>query len=147
MPALSITPADVVLVNGSTSELTTATGTTITAGDILTVDSNGNAVLASNTTQDLSGGGSPPKTIYLALNNSSPGQPVSVALPGSIIDLNIAPISSSIFFLGGPGEILPSDEIAEDDWMTYLGHGNASDFFVFSPKVYNLQRVSSGSLA
>lgn len=141
MAALSITPANVVKISGIPRSDTVASGVTITAGKIITFVNN-EAVLASNASEALSGGGG----LAIAINSASAGQPVS-SLENGAVDLGISSIEGSFFVLGVDGAILPSDELSEDDWLSILGYGNSSDYLVFNPTVSGTQRPALTSLA
>lgn len=138
---LTITPSNVILVSGSYDSKPVASGVSITAGDILTLNASGGTewYLADAAVANRDG----TYNLWVALNDGEVGQIVPAARAGSVISLGLTGLDGDPFYLGSNGEIAYPSEVTTADKLTFLGYGNASSYFVFQPTVTT---VAAGSV-
>lgn len=127
MTALSITAASVAIVTGVSE--TGRAGATITAGDVVFPDTDGDYVLsdADDTALD--------EVARIALNNASDGQPLEVAKPGSTITIGATMTAGLAYYLGSAaaGSIVPYGDLGTDDRVICLGHSISTTVLAFRP--------------
>lgn len=124
MADLIVNPATVSLVNGDIERA--FAGESISAGQVIGVHRiTSQCELASALVDGL-----PPRGI--ALNSAFAGQPITYALPESILELGIPLAAGAIFVLSRtPGNISPLADQGQGDRVILVGWGNAQGKFVF----------------
>lgn len=118
MTDLVITAANVAKQGGASVRDAEANAT-ITAGQVLALDSDAKAVLASDTTAALAA------AVGIALNGASAGQPVRFCTGGDI-NLGATLAVGKHYCLSASGGIAPVDDIAGSEFPTYLGYAISS---------------------
>lgn len=113
MPALSITPANVKQISGGKGLAVAAVA--IQAGDLLAV-SGASVKLADATTAVEADA----FVVGMALNDGAVGQPISFALPGSVVEL-LAGTEGTIYVLGIAGQLQLDSDLTTDDYVTVVG--------------------------
>jgi len=122
MADLSITAANVVADSVSKQEYTA--GATITAGQALYIDTANNNVAklaqADGTALEATVKG-------IALNGASSGQPVLVAVSGTL-DLGATLTVAAVYIVSATaGGICPVDDLASSSYLSIIGVGTAAD--------------------
>jgi hypothetical protein len=119
MVDLVITAANVTQqVGGQTGEK--IAGASITAGQALTVDSSGQAILASDASLALA------QVIGIALQNAAAGQPIKYQITGRI-NVGATLDVGKLYVLSTSGAIAPCDDIEIGDFPTFLGIAEDAD--------------------
>jgi hypothetical protein len=115
MADLSITATAVILASGK-ARIGNA-GTTITAGEPLYKDTNGNLQLAG------AGGAAVIAVVVgISLNGASAGQPVAYAPTGSVLTINAVMTAGQTYVLSATaGKIAPVSDLATGNYVTHLG--------------------------
>ena len=119
MPDVTVTAAEVLADSGTITGDYTA-GETITAGQVLYADSSdaGSAKLA-----DADASLAAATAIGIALNGASDGQPVRVAIGGTL-DPGFTVTVGTIYVVSDtPGGIKPSADLLAGDYVTVIGVG------------------------
>lgn len=138
MADLTITPADVVVSDTTVLEVVEV-GTTVSAGDVIVLDSaNSNWILASNTTAALSGNGID-RNIKIALSSGTSGQRIVVSRPNSTITLGSVLTTGRVYVLSASGAISPESDATTGDYVTILGYAASATDLVFDPISTGLQ--------
>lgn len=135
MAALTITSTDVKKISGNERTAKVYAGVTVTAGQVVTLNSSQEVVLASTTTAELAGGGTVNAGLFIALSGGSPGQTIALASTGSVIDLGVTGIQGKFLFLDGTSGGIDDSHSAliSAEIVSSIGYGNDSDQVVFSP--------------
>lgn len=134
MAVLSFTSTDVKLTSGNVTTATVATGQTITAGNVVTLDSNGDIVQAANTSWALSG----QYGIYIALTDAAAGQECTYANPDAVIDIGSVSTDGIMYFVSSTaGSVEPYADLTTGDYLTAVCYGDANDDLVLSPIATN----------
>jgi len=133
MADLSITAANVVATAGEATTRSVTAGATITAGQIVYLDSSNEAQLAhcetSATTADVEG---------IALNGAANDQPLQIATAGQL-DIGGTLTVGTIYVLSAAGAICPAADLATDDYVTIIGVADAADNLVLAIKASGVQ--------
>ena len=138
MADVSITAANVLLVSGS-SEVITA-GATLTAGMPVYRDS-----AASNKAKAGKADAASTDDIYgIALHGASDGQPLSVALPGAVVNMGGTLVLGEPYMLsaGAAGGVAPVNDLVATNFVTFLGIAITTANLKFSPVVSSVQLAS-----
>lgn len=122
MAAISVTPGSVLRVDGVVAQGYLA-GATITAGQVVYVDSNGVVQVATNATSAGSGVGS--SVVGVALNGGSSGQPIDILTNGTVNIGGTAAIGKE-YKLGTAGGIIPVDDTVGGEYSTAVGIGTTA---------------------
>lgn len=127
MADVSQTPGNVVLVSGSTRVRTA--GATITAGMPVYSDAtDGGAIKPADADAAASAA-----VVGIALNGAADGQPVTYALPGSVINWG-AVLTKNLYYVASTtaGAVAPSADLASGDYISLLcvGEGTATAEFI-----------------
>jgi hypothetical protein len=138
MAALSITPADVQVTSTSNQETRiVATGVTVTAGSVCTLDSNGKVILAECDSSTNNGG----QGLYIALSGATASQPVVLARPGTDITISSVMTTGIFYYLSATaGSIIPVADLVSTNYVTQLGYAKSATVFSFSPTVTGLTK-------
>lgn len=122
MADLTITAANVEKTSGN--DATATAGATITAGDIIyldTADSN-KAKLADVTTSSLTA------TVEgVALNGASANQPVTYLKANGVLDIGATLTVSETYVLSASGAVSPIGDLTSNDYVSYIGYATAAD--------------------
>ena len=124
MADLSITAGSVVAADGAVSKQEYVAGATITAGQLVYVDTANSNVLklaqADGTALEATVKG-------IAMCSGSAGQPITVATGGDI-DIGASLTVATIYVLSATaGKICPSADIASSSYMSLVGLATAAD--------------------
>lgn len=118
MAAISITPASVV-AGDSRIERSRNFSATVTAGQVVRVDTTGAvAVAANDSAANASGYG-------IALNGGGSGQPAAVQTTGDITIGGTVAVGKP-YVLGTAGGIIPVDDIAGAEFTQFVGIGKTA---------------------
>lgn len=135
MAALSITAAQVTAPSNSP----TATGiahTAITAGEVVFLDAANNNKVNLATNANAAGS----KAVGIALNNAAAGQPVTYVRAGGRINVTGATFTvGTPYFLDAGGDIIPLADLANPDYVTFIGIGITTTSMLFDPVVSGVQ--------
>ena len=71
--------------------------------------------------------------VGIALNNASDGQPLTYAMPGSVVNMGATVTVGEIYVLSGTaGGVAPEADLASDDYVVILGVGVTTANLKFS---------------
>jgi hypothetical protein len=129
MADISVTAANVAFVSGSKRTLNAAE--TITAGQTLYETSSGTWAKGDNndTAAKAVVGG-------IALNGASSGQPVTAALPGSVINMGATLTVGGVYVQSATaGGVAPVADIVSTNYVTILGVALTAANLSFNPVV------------
>lgn len=113
MADITITAANVAAQGGAQRGRAIA-GASITAGDVLAIDSSNEAVLASDASATLA------QAVGIALHAAADGQPIEYQKGGDI-NLGATLAVGKHYVLSTDGGIAPVDDIAGGEFATYVG--------------------------
>lgn len=141
MAALTITATSVVRVltgNAPTRAQRGTAGATITAGQLLYLDTNGKLQVAAKDSAVHA------NVIGLALNGGAVNQPIEYAIPdGGQVDVGATVEVGKLYAAAATGGIMPVDDIAQNDYITYVGVGQAANRFSFKVHASGVQAASA----
>ena len=134
MADISVTAANVALVSGNQKHGTA--GGTITAGMPVYLKSADSELYAAYCDVDAATA----TVVGIALNNASDGQPLSYAVPGSVVNMGATLTVGEIYVLSGTaGGVAPEADLASDDYVVILGVGITAANLKFSPIISGVQ--------
>ena len=115
MADIAPVPASVLLVSGSVAEI--RAGGTVTAGAFVYRATDGDYEVAkadANTTDAVEG---------IALCGASNGQPLTMALPGSVVNMGATLSIGKVYALSDAtaGAMMPVDDISNNEYVTQVG--------------------------
>lgn len=119
MAAITVTATSVARVDGEVVNGYLA-GASITAGQVVYVDSNGAVQVATNATSAGSGVGA--QLVGIALNGGGAGQPIQILKNGTV-NIGGTVAVGKPYQLGTSGGIIPVDDIAGTEYSTHVGEG------------------------
>jgi len=125
MVDLVITPANVRSEGGASLGEKTS-GVALTAGQVLTLDTDATAILASDATVELA------RAIGIALQNVGAGQPIKYQSKGRI-NLGATLEVGKHYVLSAAGAIAPVDDIEPGNFATYLGWAESTSILRLQP--------------
>lgn len=133
MADLTITPASVLAGAGSAIEHGVA-GTTITAGQVLYLDtaSTGKWLLADADAATAIARGS--AKIGVALHGASSGQPIAVHKEGDLALGAVLTAGISYFLSGTSGGICPVADVTGGEYFVFLGQAKSTSVLAFRPQ-------------
>jgi hypothetical protein len=114
MAAISITPANVLKVDGATE--TRLAGETIAAGQAVYVFTDGTVKVATNTSAAAAA------VVGIALNGGGAGQPIQYQKDGTITIGGTATVGKE-YKLGTAGGLIPVDDTTGGEFGTFIGYG------------------------
>ena len=126
MAAISITPANVRNDQSGGTGSAGIAGATITAGQVLNLNSSGQLIPAVNDTVAHA------ICVGIALNNASANQPVNFHNNGQI-DVGGTVAIGKVYVLGTAGGIIPVDDNAGGEIISVIGVGIATNRFLWIP--------------
>jgi len=115
MADLSITAANIVLVSGDTATKNAAEA--VTAGNWLYAPTSTTVGVASN------GAVAKQTVVGLALNSAGVGQPVTYALPGSVVTFGAILSVATWYVLSASGATSPVADQTSADYVSLVGYG------------------------
>lgn len=139
MAAITVTAANVARVDGETVSGYLA-GATITAGQVVYVDSNGSVQVGTNATSAGSGVGA--QLVGVALNGGGSGQPIAILRNGTVNIGGTAAVGKQ-YCLGTAGGVIPVDDIAGTEFITHLGVGLTTANIKLSINVSGVQAAGA----
>ena len=128
MATLTI-PTSLTLISGVIFD--TVSVAAHTPGKIYTLDANGDAVLADNTTAALS----TTYPLYVSLTNGAAGQPISLIATNSTIDVTgVTPDpTGKVYALDGTaGTLTELSDLTTGEYVTICAYGTSSTTLVFN---------------
>ena len=125
MADLAITAANVQAQGGASTGEKTA-GAAVTAGEVLTSDSSQQAILASDTSQELA------QVIGIALHAAADGQPIKYQKTGPI-NLGATLEVGKHYVLSTNGGIAPVDDVAAGNFASYIGFAESTSILLLQP--------------
>lgn len=125
MADLSITAANVEAQGGAKTARKLA-GATITAGQVVTINSSERAVLASDATAALA------RVAGIALHGASADQPLEYQTSGRI-DLGATLAVGKHYVLSTSGGIAPVDDVAGSEFASYIGFAVSTSILQLQP--------------
>jgi hypothetical protein len=129
MADITITAASVALVSGQKATVTA--GGTVTAGMPVyrAADGHYEAARGNAATTDA--------VEFMSLNGASDGQPLSVALPGAVVNMGATLSLAKVYVLSetAAGGVAPVDDVLTTTYVTVLGVAQTTANMLFQPAV------------
>ena len=138
MAALTVTPGNVLRIDGDV--VTYNAGATITAGQSVYVDANGTVQVGTNATS--AGSGVNATAVGVALNGGSSGQPIIVQRNGTVAPGATVAVGKQ-YCLGTAGGLIPVDDIAGTEFVTFIGIGISTSQIKLSYNVSGVQAAGA----
>jgi hypothetical protein len=138
MAAISITPADVIAVDGAVSKQECVAGATIAAGEWLYMDTAASNVMklaqADGTVLEA--------TVYgMALNGAVAGQPVIVAMSGDVAVGAVLTVAMAYILSATAGKMDPVADLASSSYLSIVGFGTTTTNFRFHIKNSGIEKA------
>lgn len=135
MSNLAITSTDVIPVTTNYDNKIVASGVTIVAGEVCTLDSNGKVVKADNGASTTAGD----NEIFLALSGGTAGQIVTLLRNNSTVTVSAVLTAGTPYYLSATaGKICPHADLVSTNIVVQLGYAISTTSFKFSYTVYGV---------